>query len=266
MTPIQELHENMLDDLLIDLDVDEYEKIFVQQIQNSDEDYTSPQIDHYSDLYRRFMDTMGEEDLDEDKRNEVIRRFEQISLTILTALNNKFHLDIDEERIGETDGYFYGYVLACYRFFIIDLQSNIIQLMISYLGRHMNDLYTQFSALDQKKDVVTMSNKRTMSPKLAILAANIYDVTDYIFSLLDESTIMDYMEEGDVVVLSIREMMKKGLLPGEFVVPIADIYKQNVDLKARVCLKVTLAMRDGKIHEEPAEDSNEETNNIEEEA
>ena len=111
-----------------------------------------------------------------------------------------------------------------------------------------------------------MSNKRTMSPKLAILAANIYDVTDYIFSLLDESTIMDYMEEGDVVVLSIREMMKKGLLPGEFVVPIADIYKQNVDLKARVCLKVTLAMRDGKIHEEPAEDSNEETNNIEEEA
>ena len=255
MTPIQELHDNAVDDLIVELDVDEYMKIFSQQIQNDDNDYTTPEVDQYTPLYKQFMTVMDMDDIDDDKRREAITRFENISYSIIDSLNKKFNLDIDEEQLGETDGLFYGYVLACYKFFVIDFQNNIIQLMTSYISRHMTDLYEQFAALDQKKDVVTMSNKKVLSPKLAILASNIYDVTDYIFSLIDENNIMDYMEEGDIVALSIKEMLKKDLIHGDFAVAMADIYKENVDLKARVCLKIVLSMKEGKIYEDTSAQS-----------
>lgn len=233
--------------LLVDMNVDEYEKIFAKQIQNEDEDYTSPAIDHFAELYNRYSKIFDIEDIDEDDAAELARRFEKICHTVILCINSKFDTGVDVETICEIDGNLAGVTLAMYKFFIIDFQSNITSIMHNYLAQHTEEIYNQFSGLEQKKDVVTATNRKYFSDQMAMIAANMYDISEYILSMLDENDITEYCEPGYVVAPLIHRLVDTGKLTGKFVSSIMDIYKQNTDLKARVCFNIICDIKDGKI-------------------
>ncbi len=260
---MEESGVTLLDNLMGEMNVEEYEKVFVQQIQNQDEDYTSPCIDHFSELYRRYVTVFEYDDLDEDKLAELAARFEQICKTIILCINSKFDTDIDVDRICEADGNLAGVTLALYLFFVIELKSNITSIIRNYLVKHGLEIYNAFAHLESKKDVVTTSNKTNMSIQMAIVASNIYDISDHILSLLDSDTITSYCDEGYLTGELIHKLVTEDKLPGNFALAIADLYKNNTDLKARVGFDILYAIKNGDISDDifnpPAPQAVEET-------
>lgn len=246
---MDENDNTMIQNLLGEMNADEYEKILAKQIQNEEEDYTTPPIDHFSELYERYTSTLDLEDADEDDKRELANRFERICQTIILCINGKFDTDVDVDKVIDTEPGLPFVTLALYRFFILDFKSNLTTIIRRYLESHMEDIYKQFANLDQKKDVVTASNKKYFSDQMAVIVSNIYDISDYVFTMLDEYDVTNYCEEGDVVAAAIHKLVDTCVMPGKFVDIVAGIYRGNTDLKAQVCFQIIYAIKEGTIRD-----------------
>lgn len=246
---MDEQGDAMVKNLLDEMNVDEYEKILAKQIQNDEGDYTTPALDHFSELYERYIRTIETEDASEDDMRDLASRFERICQTIILCINGKFDTDVDIEKVIDTEPGLPFVALAMYRFFVLDLKSNLTTIIRRYLESHMEDIYKQFANLDQKKDIVTASNKKYFSDQMAVIVSNIYDISDYVFTMIDEYDITDYCDEGDAAASAIHTLVDRCVMPGKFVDTIAGIYRGNTDLKAQVCFQIIYAIKEGKIRD-----------------
>lgn len=239
--------DTMVKNLLTEMNVDEFEKILAKQIQNEDSDYTTPALDHFSELYERYAQTLELEDVGEDEAAELASRFERICQTIIFCINSKFDTDVDIDKVIDSEPGLPFVALAMYRFFVLDFKSNLTTIIRRYLESHMEDIYKQFANLDQKKDVVTASNKKYFSDQMAVIVSNIYDISDYVFTMIDEYDITNYCDEGDAASAAIHQLVDNFTMPGKFVDTIAGIYRSNTDLKAQVCFQIIHAIKEGTI-------------------
>ena len=77
-----------LEDLHELLDVDENASLFYEQITNEDEDYTSPKVDHFTELYQDYSEIFEDENLPQDDLSTVIDQFTQICCHIINYIND----------------------------------------------------------------------------------------------------------------------------------------------------------------------------------
>lgn len=234
---------NLVADFIARLDVDEYKMMFNQQIENEEEDYITAPVDHLTDLFNDYSKIMDLEDMLEDEREMIINNFTEICNCILLAINDKFDLDLDMEKVTSIGSNFVGITVALYRFFIIDFYQNVETIMMNYIEKHLHDLYDNFVGLSQKKDVVSSVNRKTLSEPMSVIASNLYDITDYIFSTMDSETALEYSDPAYTAGLVVGKLMKDDTISDEFVRTFADIYKNNVDLRSRVCFEILCAIK-----------------------
>lgn len=237
-----------ISNLLDTLDVESYEKIFIDQIENEENDYTSPMIDNFSPLWTEVNKIFDYEDINQDDLTEILDRFNRICRIVMMAINNKFGTQVDIEELSNgLPANTHKIAYALYQFFVINLFSNICTIMKNYIIKNSASLVHTFSELSQKKDVVTTANKKVMSEQMSIICSNIYDITDFIFSDLDAEEAMDYCDDGDVVAAVMKELLKDNTIANECIQSIADIYKDETDLRSRVCFEIVYAIRNGDI-------------------
>ena len=122
-----------LEDLHELLDVDENASLFYEQINNEDEDYTSPKVDHFTELYQDYSEIFEDENLPQDDLSTVIDQFTQICCHIINYINDKFNTDIEVESIMDSSHNLPGITKALYQFFIIELYQNILSIMKNYI-------------------------------------------------------------------------------------------------------------------------------------
>lgn len=236
-----------LEDLRELLEVDSNTALFYEQIMNEDEDYTSPKIDHFTELYQSFSDIFEDDTIPQDDLATVTDQFTQICCHIINYINEKFDTDIEVESIMDASHNLPGITKAMYQFFIVEFYANILSIMKNYISENLSSLYDNFSELNQKKDVMTGYFKKELSEEMSIIASNIYDVTDFIFTKLDGSTALTYCDKDNLAAAVIKKLLDEGNVSDDFLTAIADIYKNNVNLRSRIGFEIVFAIKNGEI-------------------
>ena len=236
-----------LEDLRELLEVDSNTALFYEQIMNEDEDYTSPKIDHFTELYQSFNEIFEDDTIPQDDLATVTDQFTQICCHIINYINEKFDTDIEVESIMDASHNLPGITKAMYQFFIVEFYANILSIMKNYISENLSSLYDNFSELNQKKDVMTGYFKKELSEEMSIIASNIYDVTDFIFTKLDGSTALTYCDKDNLAAAVIKKLLDEGNVSDDFLTAIADIYKNNVNLRSRIGFEIVFAIKNGEI-------------------
>lgn len=236
-----------LEDLRELLEVDSNTALFYEQIMNEDEDYTSPKIDHFTELYQSFSEIFEDDTVPQDDLATVTDQFTQICCHIINYINEKFDTDIEVESIMDASHNLPGITKAMYQFFIVEFYANILSIMKNYISENLSSLYDNFSELNQKKDVMTGYFKKELSEEMSIIASNIYDVTDFIFTKLDGSTALTYCDKDNLAAAVIKKLLDEGNVSDDFLTAIADIYKNNVNLRSRIGFEIVFAIKNGEI-------------------
>ena len=236
-----------LEDLRELLEVDSNTALFYEQIMNEDEDYTSPKIDHFTELYQSFSEIFEDDTIPQDDLATVTDQFTQICCHIINYINEKFDTDIEVESIMDASHNLPGITKAMYQFFIVEFYTNILSIMKNYISENLSSLYDNFSELNQKKDVMTGYFKKELSEEMSIIASNIYDVTDFIFTKLDGSTALTYCDKDNLAAAVIKKLLDEGNISNDFLTAIADIYKNNVNLRSRIGFEIVFAIKNGEI-------------------
>ena len=236
-----------LEDLRELLEVDSNTALFYEQIMNEDEDYTSPKIDHFTELYKSFSEIFEDDTIPQDDLATVTDQFTQICCHIINYINEKFDTDIEVESIMDASHNLPGITKAMYQFFIVEFYANILSIMKNYISENLSSLYDNFSELNQKKDVMTGYFKKELSEEMSIIASNIYDVTDFIFTKLDGSTALTYCDKDNLAAAVIKKLLDEGNVSDDFLTAIADIYKNNVNLRSRIGFEIVFAIKNGEI-------------------
>ena len=236
-----------LEDLRELLEVDSNIALFYEQIMNEDEDYTSPKIDHFTELYQSFSEIFEDDTIPQDDLATVTDQFTQICCHIINYINEKFDTDIEIESIMDSSHNLPGITKAMYQFFIVEFYDNILSIMKNYISENLSSLYDNFSELNQKKDVMTGYFKKELSEEMSIIASNIYDVTDFIFTKLDGSTALTYCDKDNLAAAVIKKLLDEGNISNDFLTAIADIYKNNVNLRSRIGFEIVFAIKNGEI-------------------
>ena len=236
-----------LEDLRELLEVDSNTALFYEQIMNEDEDYTSPKIDHFTELYQSFSEIFEDDTIPQDDLATVTDQFTQICCHIINYINEKFDTDIEVESLMDASHNLPGVTKAMYQFFIVEFYANILSIMKNYISENLSSLYDNFSELNQKKDVMTGYFKKELSEEMSIIASNIYDVTDFIFKNLDGSTALTYCDKDNLAAAVIKKLLDEGNVSDDFLTAIADIYKNNVNLRSRIGFEIVFAIKNGEI-------------------
>ncbi len=236
-----------LEDLRELLEVDSNTALFYEQIMNEDDDYTSPKIDHFTELYQSFSEIFEDDTVPQDDLATVTDQFTQICCHIINYINEKFDTDIEVESIMDASHNLPGITKAMYQFFIVEFYANILSIMKNYISENLSSLYDNFSELNQKKDVMTGYFKKELSEEMSIIASNIYDVTDFIFTKLDGSTALTYCDKDNLAAAVIKKLLDEGNVSDDFLTAIADIYKNNVNLRSRIGFEIVFAIKNGEI-------------------
>ena len=236
-----------LEDLRELLEVDSNTALFYEQIMNEDEDYTSPKIDHFTELYQSFSEIFEDDTIPQDDLATVTDQFTQICCHIINYINEKFDTDIEVESLMDSSHNLPGITKAMYQFFIVEFYANILSIMKNYISENLSSLYDNFSELNQKKDVMTGYFKKELSEEMSIIASNIYDVTDFIFTKLDGSTALTYCDKDNIAAAVIKKLLDEGNVSDDFLTAIADIYKNNVNLRSRIGFEIVFAIKNGEI-------------------
>ena len=236
-----------LEDLRELLEVDSNTALFYEQIMNEDEDYTSPKIDHFTELYQSFSEIFEDDTIPQDDLATVTDQFTQICCHIINYINEKFDTDIEVESLMDSSHNLPGITKAMYQFFIVEFYTNILSIMKNYISENLSSLYDNFSELNQKKDVMTGYFKKELSEEMSIIASNIYDVTDFIFTKLDGSTALTYCDKDNLAAAVIKKLLDEGNISDDFLTAIADIYKNNVNLRSRIGFEIVFAIKNGEI-------------------
>lgn len=239
-----------LEDIRELLDVESNATVFYEQIHNEDEDYTLPKFDHFTELYQEFSDLINsDEDYPQDSLSEIVNQFTQICVHIINYINHEFNTDIDIEPLTDTSSTLPGITKALYNFFIINFYDNILQILKNYIIKNSDSLYNEFSELEQKKDIMTNYYKKKLSIEFAVISSNIYDITDYIFSKLDGSTALEYCNNDNMPAKVLQKLINDNQLSEEYLTTIADIYKNNINLRTRICFDISFAITSGEIED-----------------
>ena len=223
-----------LEDLRELLEVDSNTALFYEQIMNEDEDYTSPKIDHFTELYQSFSEIFEDDTIPQDDLATVTDQFTQICCHIINYINEKFDTDIEVESLMDSSHNLPGITKAMYQFFIVEFYANILSIMKNYISENLSSLYDNFSELNHNKDFMTGYFKKELSEEMSIIASNIYDVTDFIFTKLDGSTALTYCDKDNLAAAVIKKLLDEGNVSDDFLTAIADIYKNNVNLRSRI--------------------------------
>ncbi|MCM1214011.1 MAG: hypothetical protein NC548_05775 [Lachnospiraceae bacterium] len=231
--------------IMEELDFDGLNRTIGEQILNRDNDYITPQIDHLTEVYDHFCKLCEIEGVDRDDMTRVQDGMTELFLIILSSINDSFDTDINPEDIMGKD--LPGISVALYRFFVVDFYANLRSIMCNYIKNNLRQIHTTFADLATKKDIVTATNKKILSEEMAVIASNLYDITDYIFTMLDPETAVRYCDEGYIAGEVILQLLDNNTISGDFIRNIADKYKHNVDLRAKICFDILHAIRDKSI-------------------
>ena len=188
-TPIYEVSE-----ILDTFDLEEIVKLLNSQIdyEQNITIYSNP-VDHLKPLYVKYRSIMETEDMPEEAKEEAREKFNNICSIFLCMLCKQYDLEIDQNWIDDHVDDIAGVAMSLYSFFVLDLTSNLYEVCSNYINDNTKYIFDVFEEKKNKKDAVTLVNKKSMTIDKAVILSNIYDVSTWILSQITEEDFFDYL-------------------------------------------------------------------------
>lgn len=229
--------------ILDDFDEETIVSLFKAQILQ-EESYINIPINHFDSLYLSYKRSTSIENVEPDDIEIIKNRFQTICISIIECIQSKYDIQVDFDWIESQYGNLPALTFTLYHFFIIDIFYVILAVLNNYIARHSKELYEAFSAMSTKKDVSSVTNQKTLTPIYATIVSNLFDVTDYIFTMLDNEALFEYLnpeyESGKILQAAID----RNVIIGDFTRKIADIYKDNLELRSKVALELAMRIKE----------------------
>lgn len=229
---------NILDDFEVPTIID----LFKDQI-ITEASYTTIPVDQFESLYQKYKMAVELNAVEEDDIDEIRNRFKTICISIVKFIEAKFGIEVDLDWFDTQNASLPAVTLALYKFFVLDLFYIIIGVLNNYISKNLDELNDAFSAVLNNKDVTVQANLKTLEPKYATIASAIFDVTDYSFTMMDNDSIFEYMNLEYQPAGIIQKLLSEGVIVGDFTRHIADIYKENLELRSKVAFELVYRIK-----------------------
>ena len=229
--------------ILDDFDEPTIISLFKDQIIH-DDSYIKIPINHLEPLYLSYKKAVEIKDSEEDDIDQIRMRFQNICRSVIQFIEAKFNFDLDNDWLESQFGDLPAMTMALYRFFVIDFFYVILAVLNNYIAKNSNELYDAFKDVVLKRDVSSLTNHRTMSPVYATILSSLFDATDYAFTLIDNETLFDYINDKYTPATIIHGCVERGIITGDFTRTIADIYKQNLELRSKVAIELAFRIKE----------------------
>lgn len=235
-----------ISDILETFDKSEISGLINNQLNT--EHYTMNKItDHFMPLYIRWRSIMENPEVVEDIKINTDLRFKELCEAILKNILNRFGMTIDDDWIEMNQCDLPGLTVALYHFFVLDFVSNLHDVIMNYIMQNHKMIYQVFEAMENKKDASTINQKKKLTPKMAMIIANIYDISEWIINQIDEDNYFNYVNQDYALNDIFKEYIDKGALTGSFMNEIAKIYLTKISLKSEICFSIISNAKIGNI-------------------
>lgn len=229
--------------ILDDFDEESLLEIFKSQIIGDPDLFTSLPVNHFQPLYLSYTNAVNLQNSNEDDIDLIRMRFQNICISIIDLICAKHNLTIDDDWLNSNFSRLPAVTLGLYHFFVLDTFYIYLEVLNNYILKNLDSLSNIFSEMINKKDASTINNKATMDPKYAIIASAIYDVTDYIFTMLDNEDFFSYMDNAYMPGRMCNELFDNFILGGDLVNSFGNIYKENVNLRSKISFELIYQMK-----------------------
>lgn len=244
---MREVSLSTVSDILDSFDVEEISKLLEEQIMER-ENYAGTMVDQYQPLYYNYTKLIKSEDAEDEELLEGKNKFFQICYVILGLLRRKFNIELDSEWVADNLSELPAITLALYSFFIMDLYSNTFEVIKNYISKNYKELAMQFKDIARSQ----MSDAgMDITPEAKIIMANIYDISTFILSNLSSDNVTKYLDKGYIPMIVIDQLIKKGVINGDFVLAIANIFNSNISFKSQIGFDLIYMIRTGTMSLSP---------------
>lgn len=235
-------------DILDMFNLEEIARLLNQQI-NTDgvSDITTTPVDHFKPLYYKYKRLIDSEGNSDEIRETAETKFTNICNIFLAMICKKFNLSIDSVWKEDHHKDLPGFTMALYSFFVLDLKSNMYDVCFNFITKNKDDIYATFEDRKNKKDAMTLVNKKILTPEMAVIVSNVYDVTTWIMNQLSEEQFLIYLNQDYLPLKLIRGLLEDGIMSGEFMEEVNEIYCTNFSFKSDVCFKLISQMKSESI-------------------
>ena len=237
--------DNYLDlsDLIETFDLDENRRLLREQleaVQTGDPDL----VDNFELIYRRYTAAKAApERTSVETKDDLEDLYTNICEMYITLIGDAFNAQLDEEYIDDHEKSISATALAYYLFFVLNLRSNLYNVLLSFISAHKSTVAAQFESLRQRHDAVTETNRSIEDPEIALIVSCIYDVIDWVMEEMTADDFFLHMEDGYVAKAPIQTLYEQGHIDGGFVVALRDLLKENISLKARISFDIICRLK-----------------------
>lgn len=229
-------------EILDTFDIEDIASLLMKQLDLS-ENLSVTMTDYFEPLHRHYVKITNDESIPDDVKSEAKEKFFNICRIFITIICKKFDLTVDTDWMIDREGDLPGFVTALYRFFVKDIIANIQEVCINYINKNRKEIFELFEERKNKKDSMTLVNKKNFSLDMAVILANIYDVTTFILSALSEEQYIQYMNQEYIPLRVIYPMLQDGIIAGEFIDVISALYTENINLRSAVCYQILTSFK-----------------------
>lgn len=234
------MEPNAIEDVseILDIfDIEDIASLLTKQLDLS-ENLSVTMTDYFKPLHHHYVQISNDDTIPDDLKSEAKERFYNICRIFIKIICKKFDLEVDEEWMIDHEGDLPGLVTAMYCFFVKDMIENIQEVCINYINKNRKELFELFEERKTKKDSMTLVKKKNFPLDMAVILANIYDVTTFILSVVNEEQYIQYMNQDYIPLRVIYPMLQDGYIAGEFIDVISAMYTENINLRAAVCYQI----------------------------
>lgn len=211
-------------------------KEFIEE-QISSSEYSEPN-NHFHQIYLAYRQ-LESKTMDDETRRIIRSKFEEICLYIIRSITKKYNIVISDDYIENNIANIGAITLSLYLFFVIDLKANVTKVLENYIMVNKGVLANTFESMKNKKDSTTLTIKKIINDSdLAVLIANIYDISDYVMDLVTVDGFISFLDTDYLPVEIIKKLFNENVMTGDFMEAIAEIFKNNIDLKNMICFEI----------------------------
>lgn len=233
-----------LSDVIETLSVEENMRVLDNQLQSLHDDVCEVMIDNFKILYQRYTSVINSTGMqDPDTVDQVKTAFFQICDNYIDHIADEFGMTVDDCYLDLHYGDLPSIALQFYLFFVLDLRSNLYNVLLTYISSHTKELASMLEQMKPRKDSITEVNRRMEDQEVAIIASNIYDVVDWIMENLDVEEFFEYMERDYIALAPMERMIENGNLNGDFTSVMGTILKENLQMKGRICFDIICKLK-----------------------
>lgn len=223
-------------EIMDSFDLDDIFSLISDQIPLSYEEnmYTAEMTDYFTPLYKEFTKLMRDS-VPEEAKTELSTRFTKICLRYIERICERYKLSFSDEWIDDNIHRLPAATASLYSFFILDFKNTLTEVLLKFINQHRDQISDVFKNAYSKKDSSSLTNRKLIPDEyMAMVASNIFNVSIWILSNMEEEEFLELISDGYVAGLAVKKFFEENILSGELIGAISEIYTTDITLKSDI--------------------------------